>query len=536
MSTESPAQSAPKPPKKTRLLSSGLLVSGMTMLSRVAGLVRDIVLAVVLGGMASGGTASAFYIAFKVPQFLRRLFAEGAFSQAFVPVLSEYQETTSKQEVQNLINRVAGGLTLILLIVVALVIIGSPVVTYMVAPGFADDPEKFQLTETLISITFPYLLFISLAGFLGAILNANNRFAAPAFAPVLLNICLIAAGLYFTDYFPNPAMALAYGVIIAGVIQLCFLFPFVHKIGFFPRPVIDFSHPGVKKVLALMLPALLGVSVAQINLVFDTILASFLPEGSIPWLYYSQRLSDLPLGVFAIAISTVILPGLSRAFASKNTDSFAPTLDWAVRFVLMISIPAVLAFWVLAIPIMSTLFYHGSVMTPDDIRMMRLSLCAYALGLPFFMLIKVLVPGYYARQDMKTPVKIAIRAMIANMILNVLFVVPMHMYLQWGHMGLALATAVSAMLNVYWLWSGLRKEGIYQVQPGFYKQAILFLIAGLCMVAVLLGFIHFFPNWFDYTVMQRIIYLAACTLAGIAVYFAVLFIGGVRIHDFKQKI
>jgi putative peptidoglycan lipid II flippase len=520
----------------TRLLNSGIWVSSMTMLSRVLGLIRDIVLAIVLGGATSGGVASAFYIAFKVPQFLRRLFAEGAFSQAFVPVLSEYQTKYDAAEVKGLIDRVAGGLTFILVIVVGLIILGSSWVTALVAPGFIDDPEVFSLTESLVQITFPYLLFISLTGFLGSILNANNHFIAPAFTPVLLNACLIAAGLYLTPWCQNPAYALAYGVLFAGIVQLFFLIPFVIRLGLFPKPKIDFSHPGVKKILALMLPALFGVSVAQINLVFDTILATFLPEGSIPWLYYSQRLSDLPLGVFAIAISTVILPGLSRSFVNNDKKEFIPTLDWAVKLVLLISIPSVLAFWVLAKPLLITLFLHGSLMTLDDINMMSLSFVAYATGIPFFMLIKVLVPGYYARQEMKIPVKIAIKAMVVNMILNVLFVIPLHYYFQWGHAGLALATTCSAILNVFWLWRGLVKEGVYAVQKGFYKHVLSCLFSGLIMLAALMVMTSIYSDWSNYQVFDRILVLAGYIVVGLVVYFSSLWICGVRPSSFYQKI
>ncbi|MEM8593523.1 MAG: murein biosynthesis integral membrane protein MurJ, partial [Pseudomonadota bacterium] len=400
------AESKKNVTKANGLLRSGLLVSVMTMMSRVLGLVRDIVLAAVLGGVASGGQAGAFYVAFKVPQFLRRLFAEGAFAQAFVPVLSEYQEQKNRAQVRELIDKVNGALTLSLLCVVLLGVLGSNVLTHIVAPGFIDQPNKFAMTESLLKITFPYLLLISLAGFLGSILNSNDRFVAPAFTPIWLNVCLIAAGMFYAEFTDSPATALAYGILIAGFVQLFFLMPFVYRLGLFPRFNFDLSHPGVKRILTLMLPALLGVSVAQVNLVIDTILATNLPDGSIAWLYFSQRISDLPLGVFAIAISTVILPTLSRQFANNNESKFAPTLDWGVRFVLMIAVPSVIALCVLAQPILTSLFLYGKT-TQLDIVMASHSLQAYSIGIIFFMLIKILVPGYFARQDMKTPVRIA---------------------------------------------------------------------------------------------------------------------------------
>ncbi|MCB1615960.1 MAG: murein biosynthesis integral membrane protein MurJ, partial [Pseudomonadales bacterium] len=430
------------PEKQKGLLKSSLLVGVMTMISRLLGLLRDVVFAVYLGDKPG---ADAFFVAFKVPQFLRRLFAEGAFSQAFVPVLSEYQTTRSRVEVKRLIDRVAGVLGLVVFLVCFVVVLASPWFTILVAPGFylGDDPEKYQLTSEMIRITFPYLFLITMTGFAGAVLNTYNQFAVPAFTPVFLNICLIVSAVFVSPYFEQPVMAIAWGVLMAGIIQLLFQMPFLLRLQLMPTPIVDFSHPGVKRIMTLMLPALFGVSVSQLNLMLDTILASFLPTGSVSWLYFSDRISELPLGVFGIAIATVILPNLSRKHAANDPVRFSATVDWALRLVLLISIPATTALLVLALPILKTLFMYGDNFTLFTAQMSAFSLQAYALGLLAFMSIKILATGFYARQDMKTPVAIGVKAMIVNSVLNVVFIFPMHHFWQLGHVGLALATTIA---------------------------------------------------------------------------------------------
>ncbi|HBO12832.1 MAG TPA: murein biosynthesis integral membrane protein MurJ, partial [Halieaceae bacterium] len=334
------------------------------------------------------------------------------------------------------------------------------------APGFLDQPAKFALTADLIRVTFPYLLLISLTGLCGAVLNSYGRFAVPAVTPVFLNLSLIAAATVAAPWFEEPAFALAWGVFTAGVVQLLFQLPFLRRLELVPRPRWDTAHPGVRQILKLMVPALFGVSVSQVNLLLDTVLASFLPTGSVSWLYYSDRLAELPLGVFGIAIATVILPSLSADRAAAREERFTPTLDWAVRTVLLVAVPATAALLVLAEPILITLFQYGEL-SPRDVAMAGYSLRAYALGICAFMLIKVLAPGFYARQDMVTPVRIGIRAMVANMVLNIAFVVPLMVYLDLGHVGLALATSVAAYLNAGLLWRGLRREGIYRFDPAW---------------------------------------------------------------------
>lgn len=512
------------PASNPGLLKSSSVVGGFTMLSRVLGLVRDATLANVLG---SGGAADAFFVAFKIPNFMRRLFAEGAFAQAFVPVLSEYRTQGSHAAVRALIDRVAGSLGSVLFIVTLLAMLCAPFVATVFAPGFRTDPAKFALVSDMIRITFPYLLLISLTGFAGAILNSYGRFVVPAFTPVLLNISLIVAACFIAPLFATPVFALAWGVLVAGILQLVFQLPFLYRLHLLPVPKIDWQDSGVKRILVLMVPALFGVSVSQINLMLDTIIASLLPSGSVSWLYYSERLSDLPLGVFAVAIATVILPSLSRQHASQNSQAFSNTLDWAIRLIYLIALPAIVALVILAEPMLMTLFQHGET-TLADITMMSFSMRAYALGLVAFMLIKVLAPGFYAKQNIKTPVRIGIIAMLVNMLLNVLFVVPLHIYYGLGHVGLALATSLAAYLNAYLLYRGLKATGVYHGNSGWLALLSKYLLANAVMAVVLLALLHYWQGWADWQSWQRIWHLMVICLAGLGVYLLVLLACGIR--------
>lgn len=525
------ARSGAKAARRPGLLRSSLLVGMMTMTSRVLGLLRDVVLARFIG--ADGG-ADAFFVAFKIPNFLRRLFAEGAFAQAFVPVLSEYRARGSLAAVKGLVDRVAGCLGLTLMIITGLAMLGAPVLTAVFAPGFVNDPLRFPLAAEMIRITFPYLLLISMTGFAGAILNSYDRFAIPAFTPVLLNVALIAAATLAAPYFDPPVMALAWGVLAAGIIQLLFQLPFLLRLGLLPAPKVDWKDDGVQRILALMAPAIFGVSVSQINLMLDTILASFLPTGSVSWLYYSERLSELPLGVFAVAIATVILPGLSRQHASANPEQFSQTLDWAIKMVLLIAIPAAVALVILANPILMTLFQYGKT-SATDIAMSTYSLQAYSLGLVAFMLIKVLAPGFYARQDMKTPVRIGIIAMISNMLLNLVFVLPLYFIWNIGHVGLALATSASAFLNMGLLWRGLVKKGVYRPAAPWGKTLLQLAVANLAMAAVLLVLLPYVDGWVEWAWRERIAALAVLCLAGLATYAVMLLITGVRLREIRGR-
>ncbi|MFC3152172.1 murein biosynthesis integral membrane protein MurJ [Litoribrevibacter euphylliae] len=506
------------------LLKSSAVVAVMTMLSRVLGLVRDVVVAIFFG--ASAG-ADAFFVAFKIPNFFRRLFAEGAFSQAFVPVLTEYQQKKSHELVQDLVNHVAGILGGVLLLVTFVGVLATPLLAMLFAPGFVGDDYKYQLTVEMLRFTFPYLMLVSLTAFAGGILNSYGRFAVPAFTPVLLNLSLIASAVLMAPYLETPVMALAYGVLIAGIVQLLFQLPFLGGLGLFPSPKYRKNHEGVKQIVTLMIPALFGVSVSQINLLLDTVLASFLQTGSVAWLYYSDRLTELPLGVFGIAIATVILPSLSRKHTNDDGKAFAQTLDWAVRMVLLIGAPAMLALIVLAEPLISTLFFHGAL-KESDIPMISASLRAYALGLLAFMLIKVLAPGFFSRQDTKTPVKIAIRAMVANMVLNLMLV--WHL----DHVGLALATALSSWMNAIWLYLALRKESVFQWQPGLVSYLIKLVVSCVVMVGCLLMLAPESQVWLVGDVLTRVLWLASLVVVGAVSYFVMLFLFGFRPRHFKS--
>jgi putative peptidoglycan lipid II flippase len=500
------------------------------MISRVLGLLRDVVLANLIG---ANGNADAFFVAFKIPNFLRRLFAEGAFAQAFVPVLADTREKDGFAAVRELVDRVAGVLGGTLLLLTVLTIMASPVVATIFAPGFLRDPAKLALTGDLIKLTFPYLLLISLTGFAGAILNSYQRFAIPALTPVLLNLCLIASALWFAPHFEEPVVALALGVLVAGFAQLLFQVPALAGIGLVPRPRWAPQHEGVKRILLLMIPALFGVSVSQINLLLDTVLASLLPTGSVSWLYYSDRLTELPLGVFAIAIATVILPTLSGQRARADDPAFANTLAWAIRSVLLIAIPATLALAVLAEPVLATLFQYGAF-SEGDRMMAAASLRAYTLGLGAFMLIKVLAPGFYAREDMRTPVRIGIIAMGANMILNVAFVFPLMWWFNLGHVGLALATSVSAWLNAVLLFRGLRREAVLPPNLLLVKWIMQIGVASAAMILVLLWMMPEGALWAGWSWWQRAIQLGVLCVSGLVVFAASLLLSGVRSADLRR--
>ena len=507
------------------LLRSSGIVGAMTMLSRVLGLIRDIVIANFFG---AGDGADAFFVAFKIPNFLRRLFAEGAFSQAFVPVLSEYRATQAPVQTRHLVDAVAGSLGLVLIFLTLLAVWGAPVLSAIFAPGFIDDPDKFALTVEMLRITFPYLLLISMTALSGAILNCYGNFAVPALTPVLLNLSLIGSVYFLTPFMDQDVVALAWGVMIAGFAQLLFQFPFLARLNLLPKPRINRNHEGMRRIMRLMLPALFGVSVSQINLLLDTILASFLVSGSISWLYYADRLTELPLGVFGIAIATVILPSLSRKHAAAKAEHFSATLDWALRTVLLIGTPAALALVLLADPLMATLFQYGAL-TAHDVVMAGNSLQAYSLGLLFFMLIKVLATGFFSRQDIKTPVKIGIIAMVSNMVFNLLLILP------FAHVGLALATSLSAMVNAGLLWRGLRKSGAYVHQPGWSGFTLRLATGNLVMAGFLLVCAPATEIWLTAGLWSKVGWLGGLCLGGGASYFLVLFLLGFRIRQFIHK-
>ncbi len=516
------------------LLRSSGVVSFFTMLSRFLGLARDVVFARVIGAEA---LADVFFVAFKIPNFFRRLFAEGAFAQAFVPILGEYREKGSVAAVRELVSRVAGNLGLTLIFITLVIVVASPLMAAVFAPSwYMDNPSKFAATSEMLRITFPYLLFISMTGLAGAVLNSYDRFAVPAFTPLLLNVTLIFAALIGAPLFDQPAYALAWGVLFAGIIQFIFQLPFLRSIHMLPMPRVDWQHSGVKKVLALMAPAIFGVSVSQINLLLDTVLATFLPTGSVSWLYYSDRLSELPLGVFGIAIATVILPNLSRHHIAQSNQAFSQTLDWALKMILVVAVPAAAALMLLAEPILVTLFYYGEVMTLRDMTMASLSLKAYAAGLIAFMLIKVLAPGFFARQDMHTPVRIGVIAMALNMLFNLILVIPLHKYWQIGHLGLAAATSLSAFINAILLFLSLRKKAIYQPSKGWLKFFIGLMCSVVIMLLVLTQLLNLWGGseiFYQQSWLQRISTIGLLCGAGFITFVAGLFLFGFRLSDMR---
>ncbi len=513
-----------------RLLKSGMIVSAMTLISRVLGLVRDVVVANLMG---AGASADVFFFANKIPNFLRRLFAEGAFSQAFVPVLTENHAQGDMDKTRELIARAAGTLGVIVSIVTVLGVLGSGVVTALFGFGWFLDwmhgglaAEKFELASLMLKITFPYLWFITFVALSGAILNTLGKFAVSSFTPVFLNVMIILAAWFISPQMSQPEIGLAIGVFLGGLVQFLFQIPFLIKAGVMVKPKWGWRDPGVVKIRTLMIPALFGVSVSQINLLFDTFIASFLQTGSISWLYYSDRLLEFPLGLFGIAIATVILPALSRKHVDSQSEGFAHTMDWGVRMVTLLGIPAMLGLMALAKPMLMVLFMRGEF-SPQDVHQASLSLLAYASGLLNFMLIKVLAPGYYSRQDTKTPVKYGIIAMVTNMVFNAIFA---YFY---GYVGLAIATALSAFVNMALLYRGLHIAGVYQITKRTVFFIIRLVVAGTAMVAAILWQLEDMSVWLEWSFAHRSGMLGMLIGLGAAVYLAVLFLTGVRLKDLK---
>ena len=505
------------------LFGSMATTGANTLLSRVLGFVRDVVIARAFGASVE---ADAFFVAFRIPYLLRRLFAEGAFSQAFVPVLSEYRERRGPEEVRELVACVSGGLGSVLLGVSALGVVAAPLLVLLFAPGFLGAGTQYDLTVQMLRITFPYIFFISLTSFAAGILNASGRFGVPAFTPVLLNLSLIGATLWLAPRMAEPVLALAVGVLIAGVAQLAFQLPFLAALRLLVAPRLHWAHEGVKRILRLILPAVFGASVAQINVLIDTLIASFLVAGSISWLYFSDRVVEVPLGVFGIAIATVILPSLSARHAREEEEAFSRTLDWALRCVVLIAVPSALGLAMLSLPILATIFHHGAF-TGRDVEMSNLSLVAYAFGLAGFMLVKVLAPGFFARQDTRTPVRIGVVALLANVVFNLALVLPLR------HAGLALATALSAYLNAALLLLALRRAGVYRPMPGWGALAAKTLLAAGVMAALLWWGGGESRIWFEMTAGERAARLAALVAGGALAYLLSMAALGLRLRDLR---
>jgi putative peptidoglycan lipid II flippase len=496
----------------------------MTLVSRVLGFVRDAVIAAMFG---AGLATDAFFVAFRIPNLLRRLFAEGAFSQAFVPILAEYKAKHGADETKRLVDRVATALFLALAVAVALGVAAATVIVYVSAPGFAASPEKFELTVTMLRITFPYILFISLVSLAAGVLNTWSRFAVPAITPTALNVAFIVGALFLAPYFDPPVLVLAWAVLAGGVLQLALQVPFLARIGMLPRPSLALGDPGVRRVLLLMGPAVVGVSVAQISLLLNTIFASFLQTGSVSWLYYADRLMEFPTGLLGVALGTILLPSLAKLHSEGAADEYSNLLDWGLRLTFLLAIPAAAALAVLATPLVATLFFYGRFGV-DDLLMTRQALIAYSVGLLGLIVVRVLAPGFYARQDIRTPVKIALVTLAATQVMNVAFVWPLR------HAGLALAISLGACLNAALLYQGLRRREIFRPRPGWGAFAAK-VAAAVGAMAVAVAFAMGPAEWWigaDWRL--RAPALAGLVTLGAAVYFGALWALGFRARDFMR--
>jgi len=528
------------------LLRSMLSFSGGTFVSRLLGLVREQAIAYAFGASAA---TDAFWVAFRIPNFLRRLFAEGSFSVAFVPVLTEVKETRTHDDLKELVARTAGTLGAVLLVITALGVLGAPWIARGFAPGSVDEPTKFALTTDLLRVTFPFLLFVSLTALAGGVLNSFHRFLLPALTPVILNLCMIAGALWAAPHFDVPIMALGWAIFVAGVLQLLLQLPALRQLDLLSLPRWGWRHPDVRRILKLMVPTLFGSSVAQVNLLLDTLIASFLITGSQTWLAQTDRLLEFPLGIFGVALGTVILPSLSRHHVATDHDGFARALDWGLRTALLIAVPAMLALVLLAKPILATLLQHGRF-TAHDVDMAALSLSALSFGLPAFALVKVVAPAFYARQDTRTPVRAGIVAMIANMAMNLIFV-GLLFHLWHGpedlgdgwlaaiakvpglHMGLALASALASYLNLAQLWLALKRDSIYKPQPGWARHLLRLGVACAAMVAVIGAALWHWPDWGDWSPALRVMRLAVVIGAASAAFLVTLFACGFRLRELR---
>ncbi len=507
------------------LLRALLAVSSLTLVSRILGYVRDFFIARAFG---AGFATDAFFVAFRIPNLLRRLFAEGAFSQAFVPVLAEYKNRQPPEETKRLVDGVATALFVALVIAALAGVLASPLIVYLSAPGFSADPAKFDLTVRMLRITFPYIAFISLVALSAGVLNTWNRFSVPAITPALLNVAFISAALFFARYFDPPVVALAWGVFAGGVLQLGLQVPFLHRMGLLPRWRLNLAHPGVRRILKLMAPAAFGVSISQVSLLINTIFASFLVSGSVSWLYYADRLMEFPAGMLGVALGTILLPSLSQYHAAADHAEYAKLLDWGLRLTVLLAVPAAAALAVLAIPLITALFQYGRF-TLEDAWMTRQAVVAYSIGLIGMILVKILAPGFYARQNITTPVKIGILTLVLTQLMNLAFIVPLK------HAGLALAIGLGACLNAALLYRGLRRSGIYLPQPGW-PVFLLKVGAAVGFMAIVLFSTMGEASWWLHAAGQKKLpALLGLVALGIAAYGAALALFGFRLRDFSRR-
>ncbi|NKN34497.1 murein biosynthesis integral membrane protein MurJ [Marichromatium bheemlicum] len=499
------------------LSGSALVVGGNTLLSRILGFVRDLVIARAFGADAA---TDAFFVAFKIPNFLRRLFAEGAFAAALVPALEERRRHDGHAGLTRLVDELSGTLGLILLAFTALTVLCAPLLILLFAPGFVEQPAQRTLTIELLRLTLPYVLLISLTALAGAILNSHERFAIPAFTPALLNLAMVASAVLLAPHLERPIFALAWGVLLGGLAQLALQLPALARLGLLPRPRLALDSPVVRRILRRIGPALLGVSVVQLSLLLDTLLASFLTSGSISWLYYAERLMEFPLGLLAAALGVVILPRLTRGSGAASARRFSATLDWGLRWTLLLGLPAAVGLALLAEGLIATLFQSGAF-TATDVTLAAQALSAYALGLLAFIAIKVLAPGCYARHDTRTPVRVALIALGTNLGLDLALMGPL------GHTGLALATTLAALLNALLLLHALRRDGSYRPRPGWPALGAAVLGASLAMA----GTLHWALGTLDWGALapwDRAWHLGGAVLGGATLYVVLVLLAGVR--------
>ena len=507
------------------LLKAVFTVSGMTLASRVTGLARESLKAVVFG---AGPAMDAFEAAFRLPNLLRRLFAEGAFSQAFVPILAEYKRTRTHEETHDLVSRVSTLLAVVLLAVTVVGVLAAPWLVYLLAGAFARDPAKATLTADLIRVVFPYILFISLTSLAGGVLNVHRRFAVPAFTPVLLNLSMIAAAVFVAPHVDPPVMALAWGVFFGGIAQLALQIRPLAKLGMLPRFRLDWRDAGVRRVLGAMAPAIVGVSAAQIAILINTQLAAMLGDGRIAWIAYADRLMEFPSAMLGVAVGTVLLPTLARHGAEGDETHYSALLDWGLRLTLLLAIPAAVALWLLALPLVTTLYQYGNFGASDAIAT-RAALIGYSIGLVGIVAVKILAPGFYARQDLRTPVRVAIVTIAVTVALAFLLMQPL------GHAGLTLATSIGALFNAAALLVLLRRKRRYAPAPGWWTFLAKVVVAAGVLAGVLAATAGPASTWLAAGLAERIVRLALVMAAGGAAYFGALWLLGFRLRDFNRR-
>ena len=511
------------------LLRAAASVSAMTLLSRISGLVRDMIGFNLFG---AGASMDAFQVAWRIPNLLRRLFAEGAFSQAFVPIFAEYKARGSAADAKQLADHVASLLALILFVITVIGVIAAPLLVYLTASGFSTDAAKFDLTVQLVRVTFPYIFFISLVALAAGILNSFSVFKTPAFTPVLLNLSVIAAAVWLAPKVNPPILALAVGTLVGGLVQLAFQVPALRRVGMLPRISLNAwrfrKDEGVVRILKLMAPAILGVSVAQISLLLNTQIASYLETGSVSWLTAADRLMEFPSALLGVALGTVLLPSLIRSHAQQDPREFSRLMDWGLRLTLLLTLPAALALALLATPLIATIWQHGEF-TANDVLMSRAALIAYTVGLTGIILVKILAPGFYARQNIRTPVKIGIVTLVITQVFNLAFV-PLY-----AHAGLALSIGLGACVNAGLLYFFMRRQGIFTPQPEWPVFLLKLGVALYLMGGVLWWVSGAETEWLALDALTKCIRLAWIIPLGAAVYFVALRAMGIRMRDFSKR-